>query len=145
MNHTKALTYFIGLVFVGLLLAALLLTGCAATPLQVPEAASIIVSRNAPAEDCRYVGEVRGSQGNFFTADFTSDENLIVGARNELRDAAYRIGANYVQIETESLSHNTADYSSGGAYSATLVGNGYRCESLEGNRVVHGTAAGEID
>lgn len=108
-------------------LIAALLTGCAAAPLKQPAAANVIVTRNAPSDDCVYVGEVRGSQGNFWTAEFTSDEDLIVGARNMLRDEAYAIGANYVQIELENQSHNTADLSAGGVFSSTIIGNGYDC------------------
>lgn len=103
------------------------LVGCAATPLQDPAAASILVTRNPPAAECRFVGEVRGSQGNFITADLTKDEYLVAGARNQMRDEAYKLGANYVQIELENPSQNTADHSSGGVYSSTVIGNAYVC------------------
>lgn len=110
-----------------LLVVSASMVACAAAPLQVPEAAEILVTRNAPAANCHFVGEVRGSQGNFWTAEFTSDEDLVIGARNQLRDAAYQLGGNFVQIELENQSHNTADYSSGGVYSSTVIGNAYRC------------------
>ena len=103
------------------------LTGCAAAPLQQPAAAQVILTRNAPADDCEFVGEVLGSQGNFWTAEFTSDEDLIIGARNRLRDEAYAMGANFVQIELENQSHNTADLSAGGVFSSVIIGNGYDC------------------
>lgn len=104
--------------------------GCAAAPLQTPEAARVLVTRNAPPDDCRFVGEVLGSQGNFWTAEFTSDEDLIIGARNRMRDKAYSLGANYVQIELENQSHNTADLSAGGVFSSVVIGNGYDCPTL---------------
>ena len=103
------------------------LGGCAAAPLQQPAAALVILTRNAPADDCEFVGEVQGSQGNFWTAEFTSDEDLIIGARNRLRDEAYAMGANFVQIELENQSHNTADLSAGGVFSSVIIGNGYDC------------------
>jgi len=103
------------------------LGACAATPLQAPQAADILVSRNAPAPQCRFVGEVRGSQGNFATANFTRDENLLIGARNQMRDAAYQLGANYVQVELESHSENTTEDSLGGVYNSTVIGNAYAC------------------
>lgn len=103
------------------------LAGCAATPLRHPGASSIMVTRNPPPQACRFVGEVSGSQGNFLTANLTRDENLVEGARNELRDAAFELGANYVQIELENPSHNTADDSLGGVYSSTVIGNAYVC------------------
>ena len=104
----------------------LLLTGCAAKPLS-PAAHSILLSADQPEQQCVFVGEVQGSQGNFWTSEFTSDRNLINGARNELRNAAFSLNANYVKIETESLSHNTAHDSLGGVYSVVLIGNAYRC------------------
>ena len=103
-----------------------LLAGCAASPL-MPGGETILLSKEAAPEACEFLGEVQGTQGNFWTADFTSDANLINGARNNMRNAAYALQADYVKIETESLSHNTADHSVGGTYSAVVIGNAYRC------------------
>jgi len=108
------------------ILPLFLLTGCAASPL-MPGGDSIFLSKEAAPEGCQFLGEVQGTQGNFWTADFTSDANLINGARNKVRNAAYALQADYVKIETESLSHNTADHSFGGTYSAVIIGNAYRC------------------
>jgi len=74
-----------------------------------------------------FLGEVQGTQGNFWTADFTSDSKLINGARNELRNAAFALRADYVKIETESYSDNTSDIALGGTYSAVIIGNAYHC------------------
>lgn len=104
----------------------LLLAGCAAKPL-LPGSESVVLSKEPAPAACEFLGEVQGKQGNFWTADFTSDANLINGARNEMRNSARAINANYVKIETESISHNTADHSFGGAYSAVVIGNAYRC------------------
>ncbi|MEM7276773.1 MAG: DUF4156 domain-containing protein [Pseudomonadota bacterium] len=112
------------------LAAAAVVTGCAAAPTTTPGGANILVTRNPPPENCRYVGEVLGSQGNFWTAEFTSDKDLIAGARNRMRDRAFELGANFVQIELENQSHNTADYSSGGVYSSVIMGNAYNCPSI---------------
>jgi len=106
---------------------ALLLAGCAAAPLQTPDAAYVLVTRNAPAPECRFIGEVVGSQGNFWTAEFTSDKDLVRGARNRMRDEAFDLGANFVQIELENQSHNTGDHSTGGVYSSIVIGNAYFC------------------
>lgn len=108
----------------GLLAAAL--SGCAAAP-AVPGSSSIILSREIAPAGCVWLGEVQGAQGNFWTAEFTSDANLIAGARNRLRAAAYDLGATYVRIESESFSQNTATGSLGGTYSAVVIGNAYRC------------------
>jgi len=103
-----------------------LLAGCAASPL-IPGGDTVLLSKEPAPEECVFLGEVQGTQGNFWTADFTSDSKLINGARNEVRNAAYELRADYVKIETESVSHNTSDHSLGGAYSAVVIGNAYRC------------------
>ena len=116
------------------------LAGCAAKPL-LPGGDLVRLSRQPAPEGCRFLGEVRGTQGNFWTAEFTSDANLINGARNELRNAARALTANYVQIETESISHNTATGSVGGAYSAVVIGNAFSCEESAGNGTAGQVAA----
>lgn len=114
-------------VMIALISLPVLLTGCAAKPL-VPGAGEVFVTKDPPPVGCQFVGEVQGSQGNFWTAEFTSDTRLIAGARNELRNAAYALAANYVKIETESFSENTASDSLGGTFSAVVIGNAYRCD-----------------
>jgi len=103
-----------------------LLAGCAASPL-IPGGETVLLSKEAAPEECVFLGEVQGTQGNFWTADFTSDSKLINGARNEVRNAAFALRADYVKIETESFSHNTSDLALGGTYSAVVIGNAYRC------------------
>ncbi|MFK7954772.1 MAG: DUF4156 domain-containing protein [Lysobacterales bacterium] len=107
------------------------LAGCAAAPLNQPSAAQIMISRSAPETSCRYVGEVHGSQGNFWTAEFTKDENLVIGARNRMRNEAHQMGANYIHIQLENQSHNTADHSSGGVYSSVVIGNAFDCPAVD--------------
>lgn len=102
------------------------LVGCASKP-ALPGAERVFVSQQKPPSECVFVGEVQGSQGNFWTSDFTSDRNLLSGARNEMRNQALGLGANYVLVETQSHSHNTADYSLGGTYSSVIIGNAYKC------------------
>jgi hypothetical protein len=116
-----------------LAVSLVLLTACAAKPL-IPEGRSVMISKEPAPAGCEFAGEVQGHQGNFWTAEFTSDANLINGARNELRNAANSISANYVKIETESFSDNTSDDSLGGTHSVVIIGNAYRCsvESLVG-------------
>lgn len=103
-----------------------LLSACAAKPI-TPGAERVYVSELKPPKNCLFVGEVLGSQGNFWTSDFTSDRNLLTGARNEMRNQALSLGANYVMIETQSHSHNTAGFSFGGSYSSVIIGNAYVC------------------
>ena len=102
------------------------LSACAAKQAS-PGAEKVFVSDLPPPTDCRFVGEVQGSQGNFWTADFTSDRNILTGARNEMRNQALSLGANYVVVETQSHSNNTTHYSLGGTYASVVIGNAYYC------------------
>ena len=107
-------------------ISLLLLSACVSKPV-MPGAERIFVSQQEPPPECIFVGEVQGTQGNFWTSYFTSDKNLLTGARNEMRNQALGLGANYILIETQSQSHNTADYSLGGTYSSVIIGNAYKC------------------
>ncbi len=114
-------------------ISSVFLSACASKPTN-PGADRIYVSQQEPSQDCRFVGEVQGSQGNFWTAEFTSDRNILTGARNEMRNQALYLGANYVMVETENHSHNTADHSLGGTYASVIIGNAYFCpEKFPGN------------
>ena len=104
----------------------ILLSSCASKPI-TPGAEKVFVSRKSPPPNCRFLGEVQGSQGNFWTAEFTSDRNILTGARNELRNQALSLGANYVVMETESNSPNTAHDSLGGTFASVIIGNAYLC------------------
>ena len=100
-----------------------LLVGCSAKELN-PGAQTVIITNTPPSKDCQYLGEVSGSQGNLLTADITPDRELIQGARNEMRNQAHSMGANYVIIVNESTSVNQGQ---GGAYNATIFGNAFKC------------------
>lgn len=41
------------------------------------------------------LGEVAGSQGNWITGAYTSDKNLLVGARNDLRNETFELDGTY--------------------------------------------------
>jgi len=106
------------------------LYGCSSIPVE-PQNQRIISSPNPAPKGCKYLGEVTGNQGNFFTGGWTSNRNLEEGARNDLRNQAGKMGANYVQIVT-SRSGNTGSYDPnyGGGMEQTNVtytGNAYQC------------------
>ena len=106
--------------------SVIVLVACSAKQVS-PGAENVFVSDQPPPVGCMYVGEVQGSQGNFWTAQFTADRKLLSGARNEMRNQALSLGANYVSIETQSHSHNTGRYSLGGTHSSVIFGNAYAC------------------
>lgn len=72
-------------------LSALMLTACSANSLQ-HGAEGVRVTHNEPDTSCTYLGDVTGSQGNFFTGGWTSNSNLETGARNDLKNKAWKMG-----------------------------------------------------
>ena len=112
---------------------SILLGGCAAIPLE-PQAHRIIASPNPAPKSCKYVGQVVGNQGNFFTGGYTSNPHLEEGAMNDMKNKANRLGANYIQLITNRAG-NTGSFSGvngriGGRSeqtNVTNVGNAYKC------------------
>lgn len=102
-----------------------LLFGCAATPLT--PGAQVVDILDAPPDKskCQFLGEVMGTQGNWFTGGYTSNQNLMLGARNSIKNEAFKLGANAVLIQQE----NHANYQmAGGTSNSTLIGKAYKCK-----------------
>ena len=68
--------------------------------------------------DCRYLGEVIGSEGHWYTYLFISNRKLIQGAINDLHNNANAIGANVVYIS------DNIDFTT----SVTFYGQAYDCK-----------------
>jgi len=100
-------------------LALVLIAGCAATPLE-PGAALVRITRTEPNGECKFLGEVTGSQGNSWSGEYTTNANLETGARNDLKNKAATLGGNLVVLLTERAPplHQ---------YNVTLSGSVYRC------------------
>ena len=105
-------------------LVATLFGGCAAIPL-APEAMKVEIAREAP-KNCKKLGDVVGTQGSWFTGDYTSNKNLMIGARNDLRNQAHKMGGNVVVIENTS---NATSAINVGTNNTTVVGTAYLCEN----------------
>ena len=105
-----------------ILLTVALVSGCAAISL-VPDAERVEIAQETP-KNCKKLGDVVGTQGSWFTGDYTSNKNLMIGARNDLRNQAHKMGGNVIVIE------NTNNSTSGfnvGTNNTTVVGAAYRC------------------
>ena len=98
-----------------------MLSACAAKT-TIPGAEKILLSNEKPDGECEFVSEVVGGQGNWWTDDITSSENIAKGSRNDLRNEAYKVGANYVHIQQVSGSQTFI-----GGSTMALVGNAYKC------------------
>ncbi len=103
---------------------ALLLTACAANPLNKGAESVELVTTPREIKKCTYLGEVVGSQGNRFTGGFTSNENLMMGARNAIKNEAQKRGGTTVLIQQQ---HNAQHELAGGTANSTLIGKAYTC------------------
>jgi hypothetical protein len=115
------------------------ITGCASIQPVSPEVnRKVIATVNPPPKNCKYMGQALGNQGNFFTGAWTSNANLEQGAMTDLKNKAYSMGGNYVQIVTNragvtgssSFSGDSSGFFGGGSSEQTNVtstGNVYKC------------------
>lgn len=115
MNSIKKLS--LSLVMLGLV-------GCAANPVIKGAERVELTSERPDGNSCEYLGEVVGSQGNWVTGDFTSNEDLMIGARNELKNEAFKLGANVVFVEGMA---NTNAWGSLGTTNTTAIGKAFKC------------------
>lgn len=106
--------------------AVSMFAGCAATPMVAGADEVKLVTEEPDSNRCSFISEVVGSQGNFVTGNFTANKDLIVGARNSLRNEAQKVGANVVFVQDQKA---ISAYKSNGAVNATVVGNAYRCKA----------------
>tara|TARA_Y100001001_G_scaffold157512_1_gene175766 strand:+ start:26 stop:379 length:354 start_codon:yes stop_codon:yes gene_type:complete len=107
------------------LAVGLTLIGCSAHSVKPGAETVEIVIEQPDRDSCEFKGEIVGSQGNWFTGDFTSNENLVVGARNEARNKAYELGANVIYMQDMK---NTNAWGSLGTTNTTAVGKAYKCD-----------------
>jgi hypothetical protein len=68
--------------------------GCShVVKVESPKAYSVTVS-SVPQKDCEDLGEIYGKSSSF------SQEKALIGAKNDLKNKAVTLGANYVLLET---------------------------------------------
>ena len=103
------------------------LAGCSAKPLS-PDASHVIITTELPPKGvCVPKGEVSGSQGNWFTGDFTANENLMIGARNEMKNQAAALGGNVIVLQA--MQDHSA-WGSAGTTAYTMMGMVFRCNDV---------------
>ncbi len=111
--------------FASITISTLLLTGCAATSV-TPQGQQVVIVQSMPQEysgRCQFIGEVAGSQGNWLTGGWTPNKNIAMGARNDLRNDAAKLGANVVVI-TDTFNSTDEDNA---LENITIIGRAYRC------------------
>jgi hypothetical protein len=107
----------------GVLLSVIILAGCSAVGLK-SGAERVRVTNTEPGKECKFLGDVTGSQGNRLTGGYTSDANLETGARHDLKNQAFKLGGNvvYLLIQRDGQTGTTNTRKN-----VTLVGNVYKC------------------
>ncbi|MDC0535987.1 DUF4156 domain-containing protein [Francisellaceae bacterium] len=114
-----------------LAILSLTIASCTMVPpnsLNKPEYNNIRVTNLSPPKNCKYLGEVYGSQGNWFSGIFTANVYLVMGAMNDLRNNAAEMGANYVFIDH--LKYMGPGFINGSNYS-TYVAQAFSCKGQD--------------
>lgn len=109
-----------------LILISLMISSCSYTnekypdnePVRLIQKYELNIFAEDKKTDCRYLGEIIGSEGHWYDYLFISNTNLIQGAINDLYNKANKIGANVVFI-SDDVSFVT---------SVTFYGQGYHCD-----------------
>lgn len=107
----------------GVLVGLIFLAGCSAVGLRAG-AERVRITNTEPGRECRFLGDVTGSQGNRLTGGVTSNANLETGARNDLKNKAFNMGGNVVHLL---IQRDGTTGTSQTRKSVVLVGNVYRC------------------
>ena len=100
-----------------------LLVACSANPV-MPGAEKVRITLTEP-KDCKYLGDATGNQGNKFTGKWTSNSDLETGARNELKNEAFKLGGDTVFVLSNRAGETSQSTVSGSsnAYGGTGGGN----------------------
>ncbi|PIK15642.1 DUF4156 domain-containing protein [Halobacteriovorax sp. JY17] len=107
------------------LLVLTLLCSCAANVVHNEAINVEIVYAKPDMNKCVFLKEVSGSQGNWVTGDFTSNEDLLVGARNTLKNNTYSLGGNVVHVHEVT---NASAWKAAGNTATAITGSAYSCE-----------------
>src|SRR5262249_4553329 len=106
-----------------LIAIVLMISACSA--INVERGAELVrVTNREPGRECKFLGDVTGSQGNRWTGGFTAEPNLEIGAPKSLKNKAFDLGGNvvYLLIQRDSQTGDSRDRKN-----VTLSGNVYRC------------------
>jgi hypothetical protein len=89
---------------------------------------NVIVSTQQPdLNKCKFLGQISGNQGNLVSGLFTSNANLEIVAINNLKNKAFKMGGNYVEIILNNTGESGANVLSNFQTNVDNVGNTYKC------------------
>ncbi|WP_047046109.1 DUF4156 domain-containing protein [Vibrio mexicanus] len=102
-------------------LAAFTLAGCSAPsnmPVVGSEEIHIRLDKTFSVTECEWLGDITGSEGHWYSYLFYTNDVMIQGAVNQLKNKAHDLGADtIVMIHPQDF-----------VTSFTVFGNAYRCE-----------------
>lgn len=115
---------------ISLIALGALFASCQATPLN-PQASRVRMTTVEP-KGCQYLGEVTGYQGGSLEGKYTSNQNLEIGARNDMKNKASAMGGNII-VMLSNRAAQTGSYSMyGGSNQQTDVaytGTVFNCKA----------------
>jgi hypothetical protein len=104
------------------------LTACSSVAVQ-PAANGVRLTHNEPGQECTFLGDVTGSQGDFLTGAFTSNADLETGARNDIKNKTLQLGGDTIYILTQRAGQTGNFEGAGSQTNVTLSGNVYKCRN----------------
>jgi len=103
-----------------ILSSLLLLSGCSAKNVLIPEAKEVRIYQHLPDDlQCEYKDEIIGSEANIWDFLFMSNVDMTKGSRADLRNQAVNLGGNSVEIQPADFMYTT---------STIFVGHVYDCK-----------------
>jgi hypothetical protein len=106
-----------------LLLMSLLFFLVACSIPQIKKGAEKIQLTKEKPYGCEYLGDVTGGAGGSVSGEFISDDKLEEGARNDLKNKAFILGGDHIQLLS---TDSGGDY--GGKTSSSYTGAVYKCK-----------------
>lgn len=101
------------------------LVACSSTKLNLG-AEKIRVVTETP-KGCKFLGQVSGSQGNFFSGKFTSNSAMEEGAMNDLRNETHKLGGDTLHLLTNRAGVTGDKHGGSTQTNVTMTGSAYEC------------------
>ncbi|MGX1924434.1 DUF4156 domain-containing protein [Vibrio sp. NH-7] len=105
-------------------LVAVFMAGCTSpmNHLDSPaQAVHLRMDAGFDADDCQWLGEVTGSEGHWYSYLFFTNDVMVQGAMNDIKNRAKKLGANTVFVTAPQ------DFTT----SFTVMGSAYRCSNKD--------------
>ncbi|KGY09299.1 MULTISPECIES: DUF4156 domain-containing protein [Vibrio] len=105
-------------------LVAVFMAGCTSPMNRLDSPAQAVHLRmdaGFDADDCQWLGEVTGSEGHWYSYLFFTNDVMVQGAMNDIKNRAKKLGANTVFVTAPQ------DFTT----SFTVMGSAYQCSNKD--------------